>query len=252
MLSDKDLLKVLGNELIIYPLNIKNIQGGSVFINSSSLAWSRKTKENIVQKDKLLIPANDTAIIVSEELLYLSTKYCGTCHARVLHVASGLGHISTVIKPGSKGRLLISIHNTTDATVEISTEGIAVVTFHKLDSKAKRPFTEERSGPSAIKDLGIELTEEDKNLLESPYCRGLDDLRHVFKSSDNYKEYLTINRKQFLTPYRAAVIMSVVMAVLLITPFTGIFPEMKPDISTIPICLATILSGLSGYFFSKQ
>ncbi len=186
MLSDIDLNNALGKDIMIYPFSSSNTEGASVFIDASKLAWSRKTKAKIFEDGKIIIPKNDTAIIVSKESLYVSRRYAATCHARVLNVAKGLGHISTVIKLGSFAPLLISIRNHTDEDIPLNLDKIAVITFHRLRSKAATSFLGSNTTSKVFSGLGIKLTADDDDLLEENTFKYKEAMLQKLQSCSDY------------------------------------------------------------------
>lgn len=196
MLSDVDLKKVLGKGIVIYPLTVENIEGGSIYLTASDLAWScGKARHNeeakIVYNGKIHIPKNDTAIIISKEAIALNNQYAGTCHSRVSLVAKGLDHISTPMKPGTCGRLLLSIHNNTNEDISIGIdEKIAVVMFHQLMSKAKKGSDKNHVSPIVLSQLGIKVDDRDSAELENIIYNDYKEMSYALKSSEEFNTYI--------------------------------------------------------------
>jgi dUTPase len=138
MLSDKDLSKKLGKNISIYPFLAEKVEGASIFVTASKFAWSLREKTELHRDGEIVIPPNDTALIVSNEFFEFDMRHAGICLARVPFVAHGLGYSSTAIKPGYKGKLLIALQNNTnnDVTVRVG-DDITVVMFYELSSEAK-------------------------------------------------------------------------------------------------------------------
>lgn len=68
----------------------------------------------------------------------LSKEIAGTIHSMVSKAVLGLSHISTTIDPGWTGKLLISIHNYRDCSVELRfRDSFCTVCFHKVESESK-------------------------------------------------------------------------------------------------------------------
>jgi len=146
MLSDNDFRSKFGKDIAIFPFKKENVEGASIYVTASEYAWSLKTKKKICSNGEITIPKNDTAIIITQESVYLSENVAGACHSRVRLALRGLGHLGTPMKPGCTGRLLIAIHNHAkdenkedegkDVVIGVN-EHIAVLMFHKLTSKAE-------------------------------------------------------------------------------------------------------------------
>lgn len=202
MLSDVDLKKVLGKGIVIYPLTIENIEGGSIYLTASDLAWScGKARNNedakIVHNGKIHIPKNDTAIIISKEAIALNNHYAGTCHSRVSLVAKGLDHISTPMKPGTCGRLLLSIHNNSSEDISIDVgEKIAVVMFHQLMSKAKKGSDKNHVNPIVLSQLGIKVQDKDSAELEKAVYNDFKEMSYALKNSEEFKAYVKRYQKK--------------------------------------------------------
>jgi deoxycytidine triphosphate deaminase len=129
-LSDQDIKRELGKNILIYPFRSKNIKNASYNLTASKLAWSLQTRQSIHQKDqfdnekpgKLVIPPNTTALIETLETIWVSPRICGTYHSKVALVSKGLGHIGTTLDPEYIGPSLITVHNHSDKDIEIIPE----------------------------------------------------------------------------------------------------------------------------------
>lgn len=138
-LSDRDIKKLLGKHIFIYPFDERNLKPASYNLTASKCAF---IKENdiqmlIVEGDYILIPAGKTAIIETEESIYVSKWISGTYHSRVRLVNRGLGHIGTTLDPCYFGISAIALHNTTQHDIPIKVgDSIATITFYALRSKS--------------------------------------------------------------------------------------------------------------------
>jgi hypothetical protein len=75
VLGLEDLYNEIGKNIFIYPLKIDNIKANTINLTVSKYAWSVKSKKNICKDHKkILIEANDTALIYTEEAIYVSKK----------------------------------------------------------------------------------------------------------------------------------------------------------------------------------
>lgn len=138
-LSDRDIKKMLGKHIFIYPFDKKNLKGGSYNLTASKYAIIKEDKKEqlIVDGNKIIIPKGKTAIIETNESIYVSKWISGTYHSRVKLVNKGLSHIGTTLDPNFFGLSAIALHNTTDKEIEIKVgESIATIVFCCLKSRS--------------------------------------------------------------------------------------------------------------------
>lgn len=133
-----DILNELGKNILIYPMNKLIIKNSSVDLSASKYAWSLSSKKSIVKNNKIIIPANDTAIILTNESIYVSEKICGTYHPKVSLISKGLSHISTTLDPNFIGISVISIHNNTNEEIKIDVNCPFIsIMFYYVNSTSK-------------------------------------------------------------------------------------------------------------------
>lgn len=161
MLSDADIKRELGKNLLIYPLNSQNIKGSSINLTASRLAWSLTTKKTIVSGNTITIPPHDTGLIETEEIVAITGRLAGTYHSRVQTVSAGTGHIGTTMNPGWIGHSLIAIHNHTRQPVNIQV-GSPFVTLMLYYLNRKTKIQEDN--PSGRSDIlqGFSLSDDEK------------------------------------------------------------------------------------------
>lgn len=142
-LSDKDIRRLLGYHIYIYPFSIKNLKPSSYNLTASNCAFVvDKIDDNDIQKlivkdEMIIIPAGRTGIIETNESIYVSEWITGTYHSRVKLVNKGLGHIGTTLDPCFFGVSAIALHNTTDKDIKIGVNTpIATIMFSILKSKS--------------------------------------------------------------------------------------------------------------------
>ncbi|WP_347489272.1 hypothetical protein ABDB91_18900 [Desulfoscipio sp. XC116] len=113
VLSIEDIKCEIGNNLFIYPLKEDNIKGNSVNLTVSKFAWSIQSKKSIYNQEtnEVIINPNDSALIYTNEAIYVTNKIGGTYHSKVSLVAQGAGHIGTTLDPQYMGLSLITVHN---------------------------------------------------------------------------------------------------------------------------------------------
>jgi deoxycytidine triphosphate deaminase len=154
VLSNVDLENELisGKNIRIYPLNQENIKGSTYNLTASEYAWSLYSKKSLVQGNKIIIPPNDSALIVTKEVLWVSSKICGSYHSKVSVVSVGGGHIGTTLDPEWIGHSLITIHNhNPEQPLKIGINDTFVsVMFHYLN---KSSTIEQSNKPSQLNYL---------------------------------------------------------------------------------------------------
>lgn len=188
MLSDKDIARKLGKGIDINPFDKRNVEGASIYLTSSKLAWSSKTGACICKNNIIEILPNDTAIIITNEVVKLDKRYVATCHARLRLTMLGLSYYATPIKPGYCGKLIIVLQNNTDKKIDINVnEKIVAVIFYKLTSPPS--FTKDReSSPDAylFRNGKINMDDEQFAIYQSP--NNANDI-------DNSKRYYEFRKK---------------------------------------------------------
>ena len=138
-LSDKNIKRLLGSHIFIYPFKEENLKPASYNLTASKCAFIKegKVQKLIVKDDCIIIPPGKTGIIETEESLYVSKWICGTYHSRVKLVNKGLGHIGTTLDPDFFGVSAIALHNTTQKEISIKVgEPIVTVMFSVLKSRS--------------------------------------------------------------------------------------------------------------------
>lgn len=130
MLSYLDIKRELGQNIYIYPVFPSSIKANSIDLHVSKFGWSLKTQKSIrTSKGHLTIPANDTALIYTQESIYVSHRIGGSFHSKVTLVSKGLGHIGTALDAQYVGSCLIAIHNHSTKPVDLVI-GQEFVTLH--------------------------------------------------------------------------------------------------------------------------
>jgi len=192
MLSDVEIWRELRKGgIVIYPFKPNNmvedqindefrsnIDGGSIYVTASEVGWhfaksgvnnagERLTLTNIADKEQLTIPANEWVILCTKEIIYLNSMLSGTCHAKVSLALKGLDHIAAPLKPGSGSRLLLVFFNHTseDLKIDVGSQ-IAVVTFHRLNTRPSVKFDSETSRKTLMNNLGYNIAVFDEGLSE--------------------------------------------------------------------------------------
>lgn len=144
VLSDKNIKKLLGYHIFIYPFREENLKPSSYNLTASKFAFviekeGDEEKQKLIIKDnKIIIPPHKTAIIETEESIYVSKWITGSYHSKVKMVNKGLGHIGTTLDPCFFGVSAIAMTNHTDEEIKINVgDSIVTLMFYSLKSRAK-------------------------------------------------------------------------------------------------------------------
>jgi deoxycytidine triphosphate deaminase len=170
MLSDKNITKLLNKEIVIFPYKEENLTPIGYNLTPSDFAVSINKNELLQIEDGCyIVEPNDTALILTNESIWVSKKIAGTFHSKVGVVSTGFGHISTTLDPNWKGPLLISINNPTNKKLKLNIEdSFITLIFYRLESPATKDHDNDPSRILILKSL------TDKVLMEE-----LDDLKKL-------------------------------------------------------------------------
>lgn len=226
VLSDVDIKRELAtsDNIMIYPLNLDNIKGSTVNLRASKYAWLRTWGENgeaseeriRIEQNQIRIPKRKTALIYTEEVIWVSQKLCGTYHSKVGIASRGAGHIGTTLDPGWIGQSVIAIPNPTDEDIMIRVgETFVSLMFEELKTPAEKKGTSNQAGrPDIVKRKGLTAEEEDE--LDQQWRYVDDALRQELKNSTEYKSLVAPTeaekkvaldekyQKEFIEPQRVA------------------------------------------------
>lgn len=129
MLSIVDIKRELGENIYVYPVHPESIKSNSMDLHVSKFAWSLKSKKSIGSDKYIIIEPSDTALIYSEESIYVSNKIGGAYNSKVTLVSKGAGHIGTTLDAQYIGCSLVAIHNHSSETLRLKV-GSEFVTLH--------------------------------------------------------------------------------------------------------------------------
>ena len=112
MLSDVDIVRELGKNIVIFPFNENNLKGASYNLTASKYAWNVSTKQTAFDpnSDKIILQPESTTVIETNEIIWVSKKIAGSYHSKVILVSKGTGHIGTTLDPEYIGCSLISAY----------------------------------------------------------------------------------------------------------------------------------------------
>lgn len=136
--------------------------------------------------DEIEVPPNGTALILTEESVWVSKKITGSYHSKVGVVSLGIGHIGTTLDPGWVGQSLIAVHNHTNDPIAIPVGSTFVsLMLLYLNTPASRANANQAGRPELVNWKG--LTHEEHQELEEDWRITEVALRSKLKSSDNHK-----------------------------------------------------------------
>lgn len=234
MLSDTNIKRELGRNLLIYPLKSDNIKGASINLTASEYAWSLGTKETIVQNGVITIPPHDTGLIETEETVAVSGRLAGTYHSRVKTASMGGGHVGTTLNPYWIGHSLIAIHNHTDhdITIKVGDSFVTLVLYY-LNKKAARR-EDNQSGREDILHA-FTVSEEASNWLnEQPHStRDWKTLKKLMEADPAYSALKAQGLKRKILSTIALVVIGCALVLLL-----AFWPKESRWYSVLPVALS--------------
>lgn len=210
MLSIVDIKRELGEGLYLYPIHSESIKGNSLDMHASPFAWSLKTSRRLeIRNGHLILPPCDTALIYTEESIYVSHKIGGSYHSKVTLVSKGLGHIGTTLDSQYLGSTLVAVHNHSDKeySLRVGAEFVTIL-FHYLTSPDYRDAQTHDNDPGHPRMLeGMEGADEyiewrdqnkwtvQKNIL---YNKMIHSEEYMACKRDFETEQIKFNRKLML------------------------------------------------------
>ncbi len=235
MLSNVDIKRSLGKQIGIYPFNGENLEGSSIYLTASDLAWSLNTKKKVVDSEKnITIAAQDTVAIITTESVCLGSNYAGYCISRVSSGPHGLGSICYPVKPQWIGRLLITLHNYSNQDCKIKLgEGIAVLTIHKLNSNSEYSDPKQNSRFELLSEVGIQVSNDDITNINQKCYTINKELFHEMCSSDTYKRYMRIYSPFWNKKRTTQIVSMIIMIMILVALVIGVLCVQNENIKTI-------------------
>ncbi|MCC5602873.1 hypothetical protein [Nostoc favosum] len=206
VLSDRDIIRELGRGILFHPLKPGSIKACDLCLTASEYAYaigqqkrlSIETESNQDQPGKekkfFYIPPRDTALVWTDESVWLSNRFRGPLYSVVEPVSEGLGHIGTRVNPCWSAVLCVALHNVSDEPIRINVRDvkrpIAYLAIEKLSSKSS---SNGNSDSSARLDLlrgrpNRHEIDDFFNQKELRWMKGDTDLlKKLMLESDEYK-----------------------------------------------------------------
>jgi deoxycytidine triphosphate deaminase len=212
VLSEWDIINELGKGIFIYPFNFQggedhSIRGCCLCLRASEYAYRFTINQQTRKKEAVLcyeqdldgnklirIPAQKTAILWTNESVFLGNYLCGSLHSKVKLVSQGLGHIGTRVNPNYGGILAIALHNLSDEDILIKVgETIAYLRIHRLNSKSS--FGKSRDSAGRFSDAipeGCPTPSELQSWIEDQHNLWRkgdpEEIRKVLEASSHYQK----------------------------------------------------------------
>lgn len=176
MFSDADIrIELQQNKgIIIEPFDEDCLTpiGYDLRVGEKGFSWKSRCRVEVNERNALKIEPHDTVVIETYESIQLSKQIGATIHAMATQVLRrGLSHISTTIDPGWTGKILISVHNHRETTVELEfKEKLCTVCFYKMQTEARKDVLR----PPGRTDIWSELLDkarEERERIEAERVR---------------------------------------------------------------------------------
>lgn len=199
MLSTTSIAKELNKNIIIYPFKEKLLKGIGYNLTVSSFAWSLSTKKRLKMNSantRHIVEPGDTALIQTNETVWVSKKIGGTFQSKVDRMSEGFSAISTTLDPGWVGPLLIAITNMTSSPIELRKEDSFVTLIFHYIKKAPIPHSKNAAARlDRLAALGISLDEDFNNWYNHDFRTSERALKNAFKTDKDYIEFQNKNKK---------------------------------------------------------
>lgn len=231
----------------IFPLDPDNLKGSTYNLTASEYAWSLNHDKSLVVGDEIIIPPNDSALIATKEVIWVSRKICGSYHSKVALVTAGGGHIGTTLDPEWKGHSLITIHNhSTKPLVFGVNKTIVSIMFHYLN---KKTTAEEDNNSSQLDYLYqfVPSVKQDPKTIEyftESWKRQPKTIEKKMKSSSEYS--LIIAKDKYKVNIYLTLFYILIAAVLVLS-LIGI-TKLQKDTALYNVAYFVAYVGYSGVF----
>ncbi len=152
VLSDRDIIRELGRGILFYPLKPGSIKACDLCLTASEYAYAIGQKQRLLiqtepktgklgeEQKFFYVPPRDTALVWTDESVYLSNRFRGPLYSISSEVSRGIGHIGTRVNPCWTAVLCISLHNVSEEPQRINVrdvnQPIAYLAIEKLSSSS--------------------------------------------------------------------------------------------------------------------
>lgn len=201
MISSHGIKRKLGKEIFIYPFQKNRLKGVGYNLAVGDFAWSLVTKKPMMpvgyNRDAgYWIKPNETALILTKEVVAVSKRIGGTFHSKVDKVSEGFSSISTTLDPGWIGPLLISVTNMGTQRRKLKLgESFVTVIFNELDGAADLPDGNLPGRFDRLESLGIKVGTKAVEWLNESYTKNNIALKEKIKSEYVYADLGILEEK---------------------------------------------------------
>lgn len=191
ILSNLDIENEIGENIAIFPFSKENLRSASYNLTVSKLAWNLATKKSIYDPntEKITIAKDSTALIQTNEAIWVSKRVAGTYHSKVGLVSKGLSHIGTTLDPEYIGVSLITVHNYGNDDIILIPEDDTFVTliFYYVNTEAI--VQTGSNSPGQIEMLqGFDITPEEIKWLTRDFRKVPSQLKLKLKECPDFQD----------------------------------------------------------------
>lgn len=163
ILSDLDIKKYLGKDIVIEPLVQDGLTPVGYDFHVGNFVHSLESGILKANDGVYMVPPKNTVRVLTRESLWVSGRIAGLFHSKVSLVSKGWSHIATTLDPNWYGPLLITLRNNTDQSMSLGLDSAFVtLVFFKVLTPTKTPH-HKRPGR---KDLLMELDKKTAEYFE--------------------------------------------------------------------------------------
>lgn len=262
MLSIEDILKELGRNVYVKPLDLRRIQHSSIDLTLSKYCWSLSQKRPVYDSNRqmIILEPHDHVIAYTSEAIHLSNKVAGICTSLVSNCKLGINPISTNVDPNYTGFLLIILHNITNKTIELPLgHPIVSIQLFYLSTPVRTTSTQISANHEALLREALcddSLVNEFRNYTQkNGWSTKREEMITEYNKSDQQKtirDYISLRRKSLSIWYRvvrskaakyALLIMLLLIVFILIQQVTLQLCLDSPElIATIVSVIVTIIA----------
>ena len=141
LLTDKDILKLLGKDIVIEPFQEKDgLTPVGYDFHIGEFVYSLEKGLLEPENGSYTLPAESTVQILTRESLWVSKRIAGLFHSKVSLVSKGLSHIATTLDPNWYGPLLITMRNNNKKPFKIQQDAAFVtLVMFKVSTPTETP-----------------------------------------------------------------------------------------------------------------
>jgi deoxycytidine triphosphate deaminase len=194
MISSHGIKRKLGKEIFIYPFQKSRLKGVGYNFAVGDFAWSLMSKKPMITDGEnreagYWVKPNETALVLTKEVLAVSKRIGGTFHSKVDRVSEGFSPISTTLDPGWIGPLLIAITNMGTERRKLKLgESFVTVIFNELEGASDLPDGNLPGRFDRLNQLRIEVGTEAVAWLNEPYTNNIIALKEKIVSENVYAD----------------------------------------------------------------